>query len=74
VEYYNLDAIIAVGYRVNSYRATQFRFWAIKGKTAAEIIYSSADASQIHMGLASWKHSGWGASRATQTDAEDPLQ
>lgn len=26
--YYNLDAIIAVGYRVNSYRATQFRRWA----------------------------------------------
>lgn len=25
---YNLDAIIAVGYRVNSYQATQFRIWA----------------------------------------------
>jgi hypothetical protein len=24
---YNLDAIIAVGYRVNSYEATQFRIW-----------------------------------------------
>jgi len=24
---YNLDAIIAVGYRVNSYQATQFRIW-----------------------------------------------
>ena len=30
VEYYNLDAIIAVGYRVNSYQATQFRIWATK--------------------------------------------
>ena len=30
VKYYNLDAIIAVGYRVNSKRATQFRIWATK--------------------------------------------
>lgn len=28
VEFYNLDAIISVGYRVNSGRATQFRQWA----------------------------------------------
>ncbi len=28
LDYYNLDAIIAVGYRVNSRRATQFRIWA----------------------------------------------
>ncbi len=28
VKYYNLDAIIAVGYRVNSKKATQFRIWA----------------------------------------------
>lgn len=28
VKYYNLDAIISVGYRVNSSRATQFRIWA----------------------------------------------
>jgi hypothetical protein len=28
VEFYNLDAIIAVGYRVNSYQATKFRIWA----------------------------------------------
>ncbi|MEN9781989.1 MAG: hypothetical protein RL208_139 [Pseudomonadota bacterium] len=30
VEHYNLDMIIAVGYRVNSAKATQFRIWATK--------------------------------------------
>jgi len=94
-KFYNLDAIISVGYRVNSYQATQFRIWAtrtlkdqkitdiyalaadydinapvtndffttvqnklhwaITGKTAAEIIYDSADATKIHMGLTGWK-------------------
>ena len=137
LDFYNLDAIIAVGYRVNSYQATQFRIWATKtlkefiikgfvldderlkqgkhfgkdyfdellerireiraserrfyqkitdiyvlsadydknspvtkdffsmvqnklhwaitGKTAAEIIYDSADATKIYMGLTNWK-------------------
>jgi hypothetical protein len=137
MEFYNLDAIISVGYRVNSVQATQFRIWATKtlkeyiikgfildderlkqgklfgkdyfeellerireiraserrfyqkitdiyalaadydknspitkeffttvqnklhwaitGKTAAEIIYDSADATKIHMGLTNWK-------------------
>ena len=137
-KFYNLDAIISVGYRVNSYQATQFRIWAtrtlkeyiikgfvldderlkqgnqvfgrdyfeellerireiraserrfyqkitdiyalaadydknapvtkdffatvqnklhwaITGKTAAEIIYDSADATKIYMGLTNWK-------------------
>jgi hypothetical protein len=135
--FYHLDAIIAVGYRVNSYQATQFRIWAtntlrefiikgfvldderlkngqafgkdyfdellerireiraserrfyqkitdiyalssdydknspitkdffttvqnklhwaITGKTAAEIIYTSADATKLYMGLTTWK-------------------
>ena len=139
VEFYNLDAIIAVGYRVNSYQATQFRIWAtrtlrefiikgfvldddrlkqgkqvfgkdyfdellerireiraserrfyqkitdiyalssdynaeapltkeffasvqnklhwaITGQTAAELIYTAADASRLYMGLTTWKH------------------
>ena len=30
MEFYNLDAIISVGYRVNSYQTTQFRIWATK--------------------------------------------
>ena len=41
LEYYNLDVVISVGYRVNSKRATQFRIWAtnvlkaylLRGKT-----------------------------------------
>ncbi|SFM83535.1 virulence RhuM family protein [Methanolobus profundi] len=138
MEFYNLDAIISVGYRINSVQATQFRIWAtqalkeyiikgfvmdderlkqgkqvfgkdyfeellerireiraserrfyqkitdiyalsadynknapqtkeffatvqnklhwaITGKTAAEIIYDSADATKLHMGLTNWK-------------------
>lgn len=30
ITFYNLDAIIAVGYRVSSHQATQFRIWATK--------------------------------------------
>ena len=30
LEFYNLDAVISVGYRVNSYQATQFRIWAAR--------------------------------------------
>ena len=44
VDYYNLDAIISIGYRVNSRRGTQFRIWAtqvlkdhiVKGYTVNE--------------------------------------
>ncbi|MCC5847267.1 MAG: virulence RhuM family protein [Verrucomicrobia bacterium] len=38
MEFYNLDAIIAVGYRVNSFQATRFRIWATK--TLREFIHS----------------------------------
>lgn len=137
LDFFNLDAIIAVGYRINSIQASQFRIWAtqtlkefiikgfvlneemlkngkafgkdyfdellekireiraserrfyqkitdifalavdyeknaeqtrvfyatiqnklhwaITGKTAAEIIYSEADATKIYMGLSTWK-------------------
>ena len=140
--FYNLDAIIAVGYRVNSNKATKFRIWATKtlkefiikgfvldderlkqgkhfgkdyfeellerireiraserrfyqkitdiyalsidyeksdsltkdffatvqnklhwaitGKTAAEIIYTSADTTKLYMGLTNWKHAPGG--------------
>lgn len=30
IEYYNLDMVIAIGYRVNSRHATRFRMWATK--------------------------------------------
>ena len=30
IKFYNLDMIIAVGYRVNSFRGTEFRMWANK--------------------------------------------
>lgn len=149
VEHYNLDAIISVGYRVNSQRATQFRVWAtntlrefivkgfvldderlkqgrvlgkdyfdellerireiraserrfyqkitdiyaqcsvdydpkaeitqlfyktvqnklhwaIHGHTAAELIYTRADASKPHMGLTTWKHAP--AGKVMKTD------
>lgn len=150
VKYYNLDAIISIGYRVNSKKATKFRIWAtdvlkeyiqkgfkidvermkqgenvfgkdyfrelietvrsiraserriwqqitdvfaeisydydknsditkkfyatvqnkfhyaITGKTAAEIVYDSADKDKKHMGLTSWKNSPDG--RILQSD------
>lgn len=150
VRFYNLDAIISVGYRVNSQKATKFRIWAtdvlkeyiqkgfkidvermkqgetvfgkdyfrelletvrsiraserriwqqitdmfaeisydydknsditkkfyasvqnkfhfaITGKTAAEIVYDSADKDKEHMGLTSWKNSPDG--RILQSD------
>ncbi|NOU48115.1 MAG: virulence protein [Bacteroidales bacterium] len=34
VEFYNLNVIIAVGYRVNSKQATQFRIWATQTQAA----------------------------------------
>jgi hypothetical protein len=62
--FYNLDAIIAVGFRVNSSRATQFRQWAIgilrdfaiHGRTAAELIVERADSRKAQMGLTTWRN------------------
>lgn len=41
VDFYNLDAVIAVGYNVNSFQATQFRIWATK--TLKEYIMQMTD-------------------------------
>ncbi len=64
IKFYSLDAIISVGYRVNSpitkqfYAMVQNKFhFAIIGNTAAEIIYKSADKELPYMGLKSWKNS-----------------
>lgn len=53
--FYNLDAIIAVGYRVNSYQATQFRIWATSVLKEFIIKGYVLDAEQPHMGLTTWK-------------------
>ena len=57
---YNLDAIIAVGYRVNSYQA-------VTHQTAAEIIYARADADMPHMGLTTWKNAPDGRVQRSDT-------
>jgi hypothetical protein len=45
VEYFNLDAVISVGYRGNSNRGTQFRMWATN-VSRDHILPGSADRSQ----------------------------
>lgn len=63
-QHYNLDAIISVGYRVNSVRATQFRQWAtgilrdfaIHGHTAPELIKLRANSEKENMGLTHWEN------------------
>ena len=53
--HYNLSAIIAVGNKVDSPRAIQFRKWANHGETAAETIYRRADSEKENMALTTWK-------------------
>jgi hypothetical protein len=36
IQLYNLDVIISVGYRVKSYRGTQFRIWATKSTISTQ--------------------------------------
>jgi len=46
IDHYNLDAIISVGYRVNSIRGTQFRIWATQRLREYQWV-SSLHSSQI---------------------------
>ena len=53
-KFYNLDAIIAVGFRVNSERATQFRQWAIN--ILRDFAIRGFVLDNEHMGLTTWKN------------------
>jgi len=55
VEFYNLDAIIAVGYRVNSKKATRFRQWATR--TLKD--YKAMPAINQFVGISGGKCSQW---------------
>jgi hypothetical protein len=52
--FYNLDAIISVGYRVNSVRATQFRQWATQ--VLREFAIKGYVLDKKRMGLTSWEN------------------
>lgn len=54
-KHYNLQAIIAVGFKINNDRAVRFRKWAVHRHTAAELIVQRADAEKEHMGLTTWE-------------------
>ena len=57
VDFYNLDMIISVGYRINSHRGVQFRQWAtqvlkeymIKGFALNDDLLKNADKGIISM-------------------------
>lgn len=49
-QHYNLQMIIAVGFKVNNERAVCFRKWAVHRHTAPELIVARADSEKEHMG------------------------
>ena len=54
--YYNLDAIISIGFRVNSKRGIQFRQWANKGEQSAEGISAERPCRQLSAGHPGHSH------------------
>ena len=69
-KYYNLDAIIAVGYRVSSREATQFRIWATRVLREYLIKGFAMDDERLKRG------SGWcrGVERFPEDDASELTQ
>ena len=57
VEYFNLDVIISVGYRVKSQRGTQFRIWA--NKVLKEFDISSPAWLPLLRGRRGVRRTGW---------------
>ena len=55
-QFYNLDAIISVGYRVNSRRATQFRIWATGVLKEYMIKGFAMDDERLKQGSAAFGH------------------
>ncbi len=78
VEFYNLDVIISVGYRVKSHRGTQFRMWAtqrlreyiVKGF----VLFANGGTGNGKNSQAGTGQQGTlqGASRGTRTAVEGP--
>ena len=54
IQFYNLDVIISVGYRVKSPQGTKFRIWAISKQTAAELVHNRVDSSKPLLGMKSF--------------------
>jgi len=55
IEFYNLDMIISIGYRVNSSQATQFRIWATENLKEYIIKGFSMDDDRLKNGKYFWK-------------------
>ena len=59
IKYYNLDAIISVGYRVNSKKGTQFRIWATQRLNEYLVLlgfgyFEHGDVIFMKMGILAW--------------------